>query len=88
MDEMKKYLDLLKRIAPDNVEGHNLRAIWLFVAKRDVTSAIEEIEKSRVREDIIWRYNYAFLYAYKGNMKKARTEYKRASKQPPASTLT
>ena len=83
MDEMKIYLDLLGRVAPKNITGHVLRSIYLFVVNRDVAGAIEECEESRCSEDITWRYNYAFLNAYKGNMKKARAEYKRASKLLP-----
>jgi hypothetical protein len=51
MAEIKFYLDRLQRVAPGNVEAHNLRAIWLFVVNRDVSGAIGEVEKCSSRED-------------------------------------
>jgi hypothetical protein len=80
MTEMKTHLDDLARVNPENPEGCTLRSIWYFVVNRDVEAAIGEIEKCRTRENPVWRYNYAFLLAYKGSMKKALTEYKRAAK--------
>lgn len=79
LTRMKPYLDGLERVAPGNYGGHVLRSIWLFVVNRDVGGAKDEIEQCRTRRDVTWRYNYAFLLAYEGNLKKAFKEYKRAS---------
>lgn len=86
LNRMKSYLDDLERVAPGNSHGHNLRSIWFFVARRDIAGAKGEIEKGRSR-DVIWRYNYAFLLAYEGNLEKAFNEYKRASKVPAEASV-
>ncbi len=81
MEEMDPHLGHLEHVDPDNVDLHACRAIWLFVTKRDVAGALEEIRKARNTVDQTWRYNHAFLLAYKGSLKTALEEYKRASKK-------
>ena len=57
------------------------RAMWLFVIKRDIDGAKKELQKCKdVHFDVSWRYSYAFLLAYEGNLDKAIIEYRRAFK--------
>ena len=79
LDKLKIFVDKLETLAPTNYEGNILRSIWLFLEKREIDTAIAEIQRSRNRKDILWRYNLAFLYAYEGKMKEAIREYNKAS---------
>jgi tetratricopeptide (TPR) repeat protein len=79
MADMEVFLNQLRRVAPNEPGGHLLKAIWLFVTERDIRGAKDELERCRIQQDATWQYNYAFLLAYEGNLKKAFKEYKRAS---------
>lgn len=79
--QAKSFLDKLKLIDPARYDAHIKRAIVIFVIDRDIAGAKIELEKCRTNHlDITWRYNYAFLLAYEGDLSKAYLEYKRAFK--------
>jgi len=52
--------------------------MWYFVVAKDVAKAKSECVKGKNKHDIAWRYNYAFLWAYEGNLERAYKEYKQA----------
>ncbi len=78
LKEMKPFLDILKEVDPNNYDAHLLRAIYLFLTKRNVGGALKEIKASKNNLDHTWRYSEAFLYAYMGNMDKAEEGYRKA----------
>jgi len=53
-----------------------LKSIHLFLSSRDVDSAITTLSKCKLEKDNTWRFNLAFLYAYKGELHKAIRQYK------------
>ena len=61
-----------------NYAGRLLRAIYLFINARDINGAETELRKCRDIRDATWRYSWAFLLAYKGEMHRARRMYKTA----------
>jgi len=77
----KPFLDKIQKIDPGHYDSHVKRALWLFVVNRDIAGAKKELNKCKnVHYDISWRYSFAFLLAYEGNLEKAVDEYKRAFK--------
>lgn len=54
----------------------NLQAVWLFLGERDVEGAIRLLEHNRQVTDASWYYNLAFLYGYKGDLRKAIRLYR------------
>ncbi len=76
--DLKANLDKLHVVDPHSYAGHLLRAIYHFVSNRNVTSSIAEVRQCRDVKDGTWRYSYAFLLAYEGEMLKARRMYKAA----------
>lgn len=78
MDEVGKHLG---RIVPNRMEHLPmpfLRAIYAFVHDEDVDAAIAILEKHKKRSDGLWRYNLAFLFAYKGDLGTAFRHYRKA----------
>lgn len=75
LQRMKSYLNKMEEVAPNNYQAHLLRAIWHFVANRDVAAARQELHKCRNEKDATWRYSDAFLLAYTGEMERARKKY-------------
>jgi len=73
------FIVKIRNLHPSQYNARLLTAIYLFVTKRDVTAAIREIKKCRNESDATWRYSYAFLLAYKGELKKAVKMYKKAA---------
>ena len=53
-----------------------MRAIWYFVARRDVAAAKREIRKCKDSPDCAWRYSEAFLLAYEGALTQAYRRYR------------
>ena len=78
LDRMKLYLGRLETVAPNDYGGNLLRAIWHFAANRDVPAAKREVRKCYGQKDATWRYSYAFLFAYEGDMKQAVRLYRSA----------
>jgi len=81
LKEMWSHLVQLRRFDPHNYSSRLLISIYLFVSQRDINGAIQELRKCRDIRDATWRYNYAFLLAYNGNLKKARKMYNTAFRQ-------
>lgn len=91
IDEMKTFLDLCQAVDPNSYEGRLLSAIWHFVRKRDVDAALSEIRKCKNdhTDDGTWRFSYAFLLAYRGELMQALRQYEIAArKQFPPTTIT
>lgn len=78
LKEVLGQLTKLRKIYPSNYTGRLLAAICHFVFNRDITKAMRELKKCRNINDGTWAYSYAFLFAYQGEMKKARRIYKTA----------
>jgi tetratricopeptide (TPR) repeat protein len=80
LDEMYQFLIELKKVDPTNYTGRCLMSIYYFLVKRDFKSAYKELNKCREQKiaDATWRYNYAFLLAYQGNMHRAHRMYQLA----------
>lgn len=78
LNQMWKHLRKLRQVNPADYAGRLLTAIYLFLVYRDVDSAIAEMRKCRDIKDGTWRYSYAFLLGYAGQMSKARRMYKSA----------
>lgn len=76
----KAPLDKLKLVSPNNYNGHLIRSLWIFVVERNVGEAKKEILKCKEVHEVTWRYSYAFLLAYEGDLGRANKEYKRAFK--------
>jgi hypothetical protein len=75
--------DLLRR-DPHSFQAHLFAAIAHFVLRRDVAAAKRAIRACRPMKDAVWRYSHAFLYAYEGNLSRARSEYEAAFRGPLA----
>lgn len=73
--EMWTHLKKLKHFYPDHYSGRLLTAIYYFVEGRNILAAIREVRKCRNFRDATWRYSYAFLLAYKGEMFKAQKKF-------------
>lgn len=80
LSKVKTSLDKLGIVAPNNYNGHLIRSLWIFVVERNIDKAKKEILKCKGVHDVTWRYSYAFLLAYEGDLSKANKEYKRAFK--------
>ena len=78
IQKLNEYLNIMQKYDPDDYNAHNLRAIYLFLVKRNVSRAIDELKKIQDRPDTTWRYNLAFLYAYQGQLDKAKRQYDKA----------
>lgn len=76
--DIRNHVAALARFDPSNYRGRLLRAIYHFIAERNVDAAENEVRKCRDIRDGTWRYSYAFLLAYKGEMQKARRMYRSA----------
>lgn len=80
IEKMTPYLDAMDLIFPDNPEARVFRSMWHFIIARDVAKAKNVCVRGKNKQDIAWRYNYAFLFAYEGNLERASKEYKQAFK--------
>lgn len=49
-----------------------------FVLRRDLPAAFKKVARCKHGPNANWRYSIAFLYAYKGDLTRARDEYKYA----------
>ena len=78
IERMKPFLDALDIIFPGNPEARIFRSLWYFIINRDIAKAKSECVKGKNKKNITWRYNYAFLFAYEGNLERALKEYKQA----------
>lgn len=78
IEKMKPFLDALESIAPENADARIFSSMWHFVVARDVAKAKSECIKGKTKQNVAWRYNCAFLYAYEGNLERASKEYKQA----------
>ena len=76
--KIKNFLDKLQTISPNNYDANLLRSIYYFVSSRDLNSAKTEIKKCENNIDATWRYSYAFLLAYEGDLKRSLRLYRSA----------
>ena len=77
LEGTKLYLDKIELLSPNEYLLHLLKAIYYFAIK-NIPLAKAEIRKCQKVNDIIWRFSYAFLFAYEGNLKQAYRIYKAA----------
>jgi len=56
----------------------NLRAIDLFISKRDAKGALRILKQSSEKNSAVWHLNVAFLFAYSCDLKNALRHYKKA----------
>ncbi len=59
-----------------------IKAMCLFLRRRDTAAALRATYQARTDGDVTWRYNVAFLEAYVGNLDNSEAEYERAFKGP------
>ncbi len=78
IQDMQKYLAIYDKYQPQNYYGTLMKSIYLFLIDKNPDEAIKIISKIKTPADITWRYNLAFLHAYKGNLKQAKKEYDKA----------
>lgn len=78
--KMGNYLSEIKNIAYNHYPSNLLRAIYHFLNDRNIKAAFNELKKCKDIRDGAWRYSYAFLKAYEGNLKVAAKCYKNAFK--------
>ena len=58
-----------------------MRAIYYFVAEHNIKGAKNEIKKCKhMSKDPAWKFSYAFLFAYEGDLDKAILWYDKAFK--------
>jgi tetratricopeptide (TPR) repeat protein len=76
--KMKEYLDIIEKYKPEDYSAHNLRAMYLFLVDKNVDGAISVYNNLVIKLDSTWRYNLAFLYAYRGQLNKAKIQYDKA----------
>lgn len=75
--ETRFFLNIVQSIDPNNYDAHSLSGVLFFLDK-NLSKAKKEIKKSRNNLDTTWRYNEAFLAAYKENLPKTEKLYKKA----------
>jgi tetratricopeptide (TPR) repeat protein len=80
VEQAKPLLDKVLQLEPHNARAHSSLSIYYFIVGRDIDSAIACIRKCKNLEDPAWRFSFPFLYAYKGDMRRAEKYYKRAVK--------
>lgn len=80
LDRMKRYLDVIQEIDPNNYDAHLGRAAYLFLRDHDIDGAKREIRKARNRNErnAAWQYSEAFLAAYERKLEEAHKIYRRA----------
>jgi len=78
LNEIKIFLDQVEKYSPREYDLHILKSIWYFVCKRDINSAKQELFKNKSEFDYTWCINLAFLFAYEGNLTKAKKFYRLA----------
>lgn len=76
--EIGKFSDAVPDQFVKQIGAANLKAIWLFLSKRDARSALALIEQNRIEGDLAWLVNRAFLHAYLGNLRRANVFYRKA----------
>ncbi len=80
LTEVKKYIDVVQEIDPQNYQAHLLRGVHYFLGDHDIDKAKQEIRKARNERDSTWQFSAAFLEAYEGNLEQAHKIYRRAFK--------
>ena len=76
--KMKPFLDNLEQVSPINREASIYRAMWYFIIGNNIAKAKAECVKAKDKKNASWKYNYAFLFAYEGNLDRAEKEYRQA----------
>jgi tetratricopeptide (TPR) repeat protein len=77
---MYEYIIKIRNFTGLNYDAKLMYSIYLFVRNRDIDKAINELKKCKAVRDVTWKYNLAFLYAYKSDLKRAKLIYKSAFK--------
>lgn len=80
LTEVDEWLDKIDEVVKDNKSVLFLRAITTFLTTRSVDKAISMLIRVKENDNQIWQCNMAFLYAYKGNLKKAIQHYRHADR--------
>lgn len=80
IDNMKKYLEIMKNLEPMNYDHLLLAAIYHFLSQRQIDEAMKCIDnaKKNCNGDYTWAYSKAFLYAYQGDLYRAYRFYQKA----------
>ena len=79
IDEMGEWLSKIEQEYSYRYRGVLLKTTYLFLKHRNVEEGIALLKKCE-SEDGTWKYNLAFLYAYKGDLKSSARLYRQASK--------
>lgn len=78
LTEVDEWLDKIDEVVKDNKTVLFLRAITTFLTTRSVEKAIDMLKRVKESDNQIWQCNMAFLYAYKGDLKKVIQHYRYA----------
>lgn len=76
LEKMEEALSKINNPYLDRYRVRLLKSILLFLNNRDVNKAITILSKCKKDKDHTWRFNLAFLHAYKGELYKAIRQYK------------
>ncbi|MGZ0019872.1 tetratricopeptide repeat protein [Nitrosomonas sp. wSCUT-2] len=80
LTEVDEWLDKIDEVIKDSKSVLFLRAITTFLTTRSVEEAIAMLRRVNESNNQIWQCNMAFLYAYKGDLKKAIQHYRYADR--------
>lgn len=78
LTEVDEWLDKIDEVVKDNKSVLFLRAITTFLTTCSAEKAIGMLKRVKESDNQIWQCNMAFLYAYKGALKKAIQHYRHA----------
>lgn len=76
LENMEESLSKIKTPHLDRYRVRLLNSILIFLKNRDVNKALSILSKCKKDKDQTWRFNLAFLHAYKGELYKAIRQYK------------
>ena len=80
LTEVDEWLDRIDKVVKDDRTVLFLRSITTFLTTRSVDKAIDMLKRVKESDNQIWQCNMAFLYAYKGSLKKAIQHYRYAER--------
>jgi tetratricopeptide (TPR) repeat protein len=78
LEDADAVADKLLALNPEYEIALEFKALAHFVLDRDVAGSRRLLARCRKSPYGVWRYSSAFLFAYEGQLKKAREQYERA----------
>lgn len=81
---IKQHLDQAENYSPYFYDTWLLKALYWFVAERNIAMARQELRKCAGIEDPTWRLSEAFLFAYSGKLMEAFRIYRTVMNRSPS----